>query len=275
MTIAGRNKILIFAICVAALLVIGGISCCIAIGTHNILTELPTAPKSSLWIFRQPFFAYNNYAAMIGVVSFPISAFVLLICIFFLFEKTHALEISFFSLFVFALSVESLQLLFPLQKLYPLVTVFLAPAARIIFFFRFWACLSLLTSSLFAHKTFTRETGSVIFLLSFISFALSHSIPINTVKALSFFSFAQSYFYLSYSFNGIVCILSVLSFLFVGIFRSIAEYRRAALLLLAVLAAYAALLYAGSWFFTVIGIAALISVSFFFLKAVHQLYLWQ
>lgn len=275
MTIAGRNRILIFGICIAALAAVGSISCCVTIVAHHLLTELPTVPESSFWLLRLPVFAYNNYATMFGVAALPPVALALLICVFFLFEKTHALEISFFSLFVFALSVESLQLLFPLQVRYPLLTVFAASIARIIFFFRFGACLELLTSSLFAHKTFTRETGSVIFLLSFIAFALSHTIPIDTVHTLSFFSFSQSYRYLLYSFSGIVCVLAVLSFLLVGIYRSIAEYQKAALRLLAMLIAYTAVLYTGSWFFIVLGIAGLFAGGFFFLKAIHQFYLWQ
>jgi hypothetical protein len=275
MTIAGRNRILIFGICIAALMAVGSISCCIVIVAHNLLAELPTAPESAFRLLRLPFFAYSNYAVMAGVVTFPLIALTLLICVFFLFEKTHALEISFFSLFIFALSVEALQLLFPLQVRYPLLTILIASTARIIFFFRFGAYLSLLTASLFAHKIFTRETGSIIFLLSFIAFALSHTIPIDTVQTLSFFSFAHSYRYLLYSFSGIVCALAVVSFLLAGIYRSIPEYRKAAIRLLAMLIAYTVLIYTGSWFFTVLGIGALLASGFFFLKAIHQFYLWQ
>lgn len=275
MTIAGRNRILIFGICIAALMAVGSISCCIVIVAHNLLAELPTAPESAFRLLRLPFFAYSNYAVMAGVVTFPLIALTLLICVFFLFEKTHALEISFFSLFIFALSVEALQLLFPLQVRYPILTVFMPSIARIIFFFRFGACLALLTSSLFAHKTFTRETASIIFLLSFSAFALSHVIPIDTIHTVSFFSFAHSYRYLLYSFSGIVCALAVVSFLLAGIYRSIPEYRKAAIRLLAMLIAYTVLIYTGSWFFTVLGIGALLAAGFFFLKAIHQLYLWQ
>ena len=212
---------------------------------------------------------------MVGIASLPLTSLLLLVFIFFLFEKTHALEISFFSLFIFSLSIESLQLLFPLQVRYPLLTVFMASIARIIFFFRFGACLALLTSSLFAHKTFTRETGSIVFLLSFVAFALSHTIPIDTVHTLSFFLFSRSYRYLLYSFSGIICVLAVLSFLSVGIYRSIIEYRKAAIRLLIMLIAYTVLLYSGSCFFTLLGIAVLLAGGFFFLKAIHQFYLWQ
>ena len=275
MTIAGRNRILVFGICIAALMMAGNISCCITIVAHNLLAEMSAAPESAFRLLRLPFFAYNNYAVMVGIASLPLTSLLLLVFIFFLFEKTHALEISFFSLFIFSLSSESLQLLFPLQVRYPLLTVFMASIARIIFFFRFGACLALLTSSLFAHKTFTRETGSIVFLLSFVAFALSHTIPIDTVHTLSFFLFSRSYRYLLYSFSGIICVLAVLSFLSVGIYRSIIEYRKAAIRLLIMLIAYTVLLYSGSWFFTLLGIAVLLAGGFFFLKAIHQFYLWQ
>lgn len=275
MTIAGRNRILILGICFSTLLLAVGVVCCVIIIKQGILAGMISAPKRTLWIFQQPLLRYTNYAAMIRIASLPIIAVIILFSIFFLFEKTHALEISFFSLFIFSLSVESLQLLFPLQKAYPLLIIFSASIARTIFFFRFFACLSLLTASLFAHKTFTREIGAAIFLLSFISFALAHSIPINTVRALSFFSFSESYRSLLYSFHTIICALAVFSFLFVGIFRSISEYRQAALWLFIILIAHIVLLYTGSWVFTAAGITTLAGGSFLFLRAIHQFYLWQ
>lgn len=275
MTIAGRNRVLIFGICIAALMLIGSILCCVQIMVKGVLGQLPKAPESSVWALNLPVFVYNNYAVTIAIAAFPLIALILLIRILFCFEKTHALEISFFSLFVFALSTEVLQLLFPLYGCYPLIAVFIAPAARIILFFRFLACLSLLTASLFAHQTFTRGTGAVIFLLSFISFALSHVTPIDTADAVSFFSFSRSYRFSFCSFNGIVCILAVVSFLFVGIYRGIAEYRKAAFHLSLMLVSYAAMQYTGSWFITVLGVPTLLIGGFFFLKAMHQFYLWQ
>ena len=157
MTIAGRNRILIVGICISILLLAVGTVCCVIITKQGILTDMTVAPQSTFWILQQPFFSYTNYAAMIRIASLPLIAVVILISIFFLFEKTHALEISFFSLFIFTLSMEPLQLLFPLQKVYPLLIIFSASIARTLFFFRFFACLSLLTASLFAHKTFTRK----------------------------------------------------------------------------------------------------------------------
>lgn len=275
MTIAGRNRVLILGICITGIVLVGTIYGCVTVFAQKLLVSFPVSVQNPLWLLRQQLFVYNNYAKMIGIVSFPLIALFILITTFVLFEKTHALEISFFSWFVFSLSVEALQLLFPLQKLYPLLTVFFAPLARVILFFRFCACLSLLTSSLFAHKTFTRQTWTIIFLLSFMSFSLAHTIPVNTADTPSFLLFSQSYLYLLYSFNGIICLLAVLSFLFVGIYRSIPEYRHAALWLLTALAAYALLLHTGSWFFIAIGIAALTLGLFFFTRAIHRFYLWQ
>ena len=275
MTIAGRNRILIFGICVTGIALIGALFGCGAVIAHKLLTSAPEGVNHSSWLLRQPFFVYNNYAKMIGIASLPLIALVILISTFVLFEKTHALEISFFSLFVFSLSAEAFQLFFPLQRLYPLLTIFLAPLTRLLLFFRFFACLSLLASSLFAHKTFTRKTWSIIFLLSFMSFSLARTIPVNTADTPSFLLFSQSYRYLLYSFNGVICALAVVSFLFVGIYRSIPEYRQAALWLLTVLLAHTVLLYAGSWFFIAIGLTALAVGLFFFLRAIHRFYLWQ
>lgn len=275
MTIAGRNKILIFGICITVLMVIGSIVCCVLIVTQRMLNQLPKEPESSFWVLKLPALAYNNYAVMVAVAVFPLVALILLLLAFFLFEKTHALVISFFSIFIFALSVEVLQLLFPLQVCYPLVTVFFTFVARSIFFFRFLACLALFTAGLFAHKTFTRGTGTVIFLLSFIAFALSHAAPIDTLHAVSFFSFSRSYGFPLYSFSGIVCGLAVASFLLVGMYRGIAEFRKAGVRLLIMLVSYTAVQYTGSWLTTILGVPAVLVGGIFFLKALHQFYLWQ
>ena len=87
MTIAGRNKILVLGICVSTLLAIGGIGCCIVLTAHNTLAAFPTPARSAVWILRQPLFAYNQYAALLGVVSFPLVALILLIYIFFCLKK--------------------------------------------------------------------------------------------------------------------------------------------------------------------------------------------
>lgn len=275
MTIAGRNKLIILSICIAAILAIGGITCCVILITQDIVAALPLPPQYSVWLLQQPFLSHSTYAAAIGTAVFPLMAFAALIYIYFLFEKTHALEISFFSLFIFALAFEALRLLFPLQIKYPLLIVFLASIARALFFFRFSACMFLLTASLFAHKTFTRETRAVIFVICFMAFSLAHTIPITIARTISFFWFADAYAYLLYSVDGIICLLSVISFLFVGIFRSIPEYRQAALWLLLLLIGYTALVYAGSWLSTAIGISAFSCGTIFFIRTIHQYYLWQ
>ena len=82
MTIAGRNRILIFGIGIAALMTAGNISCCITIVAHNLLAEMPAAPESAFRLLRLPFFAYNNYAVMVGIVSLPLTSLLLLVFIF-------------------------------------------------------------------------------------------------------------------------------------------------------------------------------------------------
>lgn len=275
MTIAGRNRILILNMGITALLALSGVLCIVFIFLKRLPAALPVPPQSSVWLFKQPLFIYNHYAAAAGAAVFPLLSFGILIYTFFLFEKTHALEISFFSSFIFALAFEPLRLLFVFQEHYPLTMIFSAPVARTVFFFRFFASFSLFTAGLFVHKTFTRQTETVFFIIGFVSFSLAQAIPVNTGRTLSHFLFSETYFYLFYSCDGIICLLGVLSFVYVGVFRSIPEYRKAGLLLFILLAGYWLLLFTGAWFFVAGGTIVFLSAAILFVRTIHRFYLWQ
>ncbi len=273
MTIAGRNKWLIFSITVTGLLLITGLGCVVFLVLHRIIETIPVPsfrqePLSSL-------FSYNNVAVVTGTAAIPLLSLIILLSVFFRFEKTHAIELSFFCLFIFSISFDVLLLFFPLCNDNYIFTFLITHIARIIFFFRFMGVLALFVSGLFAYKVFTRETGWIIFLLCFISFALSRTVPINIDRTRTFFLFSRHYRYLLYSFDGILYLLSVLTFCFAGVYRRIPEYTRAGFSLAIVLTAYMILRYTGSWTSITAGIAIFVVGVRSFIKTIQQFYLWQ
>ncbi len=275
MTIADRNKYLIFSLSVTAVLFIASIGCVFFLISHKLIGDMPTSFSGFQKTVLTQILSYNNAAVIIGIAVFPLLSFLILMAIFFLFEKTHALELSFFCVFIFAVAFESLRLLFPLCNNNYILPFFVTSIVRLIFFFRFLGVLSLLVAGLFAHKVFTRETSWIIFLLCFISFALTHRIPVNASRTESFFLFSRHHRYLLYSFDGILCLLSVQSFFFAGLFRNIPEYTRAGIGLLVTITAYVVLLYTGSWISIIAGIIVFFIGSIAFIRTIHQFYLWQ
>ncbi|MGP1529192.1 MAG: hypothetical protein ACTTI3_02465 [Treponema sp.] len=276
MTIAGRNKFLILGIIITSALCIVGTGSIVFLIRHNMLHNIATPHKPLYECFPQwHLLTYNRLAVITGTLAFPVIAAILLIYMYLIFEKTHAFEISFFSLFIFGIAFEALKLLFPLFNAHAALSTWTLFIARAILFARFFAFLSLFVASLFAYKTFTQETLAIIFLLCFISFSLIHIVPINIVITSSFASFSHYYTALLYWFNGIICLLSIISFLLTGILRNIAEYKKAGLSLITLFFAYTLLLYCGSWPCIAAGIALFFFGGFSFVRTIHRFYLWQ
>lgn len=276
MTIAGRNKLLILGIIITSALCIVGIGSIVFLIRHNMLhtIAIPQKPLYA-WFAQFHLLAYNRLAVIIGTLAFPVITTILLIYMYLIFEKTHAFEISFFSLFIFGIAFEALKLLFPLFNANAALSTWTLFIARAILFSRFFAFFSLFVASLFAYKIFTQETLPIIFLLCFISFSLIHIVPINIAKTNSFASFSHYYTMLLYWFNGIICLLSISSFLLTGILRNIAEYKKAGLSLIILFFAYTFLLYCGSWPCIAVGMVLFFFGGFSFVRAIHRFYLWQ
>lgn len=276
MTIAGRNKLLILGIIITSALCIVGIGTIVFLLRHDML-HLIAIPQKTLhsWLPQVRLLTYNRFAVIIGTLALPVIAAMLLIYMYLIFEKTHAFEISFFSLFIFGIAFEALKLLFPLFNANAALSTWTLFVARAILFARFFAFFSLFVASLFAYKIFTQETFSIVFLLCFISFSLVHIVPINIVKTNSFDSFSHYYTALLYWFNCIIYLLSIISFLLTGILRNITEYKKAGLSLITLFLAYTFLLYCGSWPCIAVGIVLFGFGGFSFIRAIHRFYLWQ
>ncbi|MGP1576521.1 MAG: hypothetical protein ACTTH7_03380 [Treponema sp.] len=275
MTIVNRNKILITSIILSAILFLASLLCTIILYITNTIGHLPLPENSIIHLGAISLPTYNNDAVTFGTLVFAPITLVLLLSLFFLFEKTHAIEVSFFALFVFAVAFESLRLFFPLSYIYPITLITILPITRTVFFFRFFSLLSLLTASLFTHKVFTRNTMPIIFLLCFISAALAQTIPCNTTYTTGYYIFSQHYQHIFFTFTGITALFCVLSVLISGISRDIPLYRKSAINLLVMLCGYGGLLYTGTWTTILISTAAFFFGGLSFIRHLHHFYLWQ
>ncbi|UTD12600.1 hypothetical protein HO345_06205 [Treponema denticola] len=282
MTIAGRNRARLTAICIAALILILSLISFVGIVLNgNLDNSLVTGTKSAessgitefiLSLLRNN---YNGYAVLISILAFPFLSLGFLIFVYFTFKKTHAIEISFFAMFTLCISFESIRLVFPLYNFSNIVLDSIANLSRLVYFFRLAGIMSIFMAGIFANKIITRKISSVFFFLFFISFLICLSMPINNFYISRYFlsdiKAGHSYIYLFL----IAALLACVNYFFVYITKNIKEYLFAAISLTGALIGYAILLYTSSYTLLGIGLALFILGNLSFIKYIHSYHIWQ
>ncbi|AAS11962.1 MULTISPECIES: hypothetical protein [Treponema] len=282
MTIAGRNRARLVAICIAALILILSLISFVGIVLNgNLDNSLVTGTKSAessgitefiLSLLRNN---YNGYAVLISILAFPFLSLGFLIFVYFTFKKTHAIEISFFAMFTLCISFESIRLVFPLYSFSNIVLDSIANLSRLVYFFRLAGIMSIFMAGIFANKIITRKISSVFFFIFFISFLICLSMPINNFYISRYFlsdiKAGHSYIYLFL----IAALLACVNYFFVYITKNIKEYLFAALSLTGALIGYAVLLYTSSYTLLGIGLALFILGNLSFIKYIHSYHIWQ
>lgn len=282
MTIAGRNRARLVAICIAALILILSLISFVGIVLNgNLDNSLVTGTKSAessgitefiLSLLRNN---YNGYAVLISILAFPFLSLGFLIFVYFTFKKTHAIEISFFAMFTLCISFESIRLVFPLYSFSNIVLDSIANLSRLVYFFRLAGIMSIFMAGIFANKIITRKISSVFFFIFFISFLICLSMPINNFYISRYFlsdiKAGHSYIYLFL----IAALLACVNYFFVYITKNIKEYLFAAISLTGALIGYAVLLYTSSYTLLGIGLALFILGNLSFIKYIHSYHIWQ
>ena len=282
MTIAGRNRARLVAICIAALILILSLISFVGIVLNgnldnSLVTGTKSAESSGITEFILSFLRnnYNGYAVLISNLAFPFLSLGFLIFVYFTFKKTHAIEISFFAMFTLCISFESIRLVFPLYNFSNIVLDSIANLSRLVYFFRLAGIMSIFMAGIFANKIITRKISSVFFFIFFISFLICLSMPINNFYISRYFlsdiKAGHSYIYLFL----IAALLACVNYFFVYITKNIKEYLFAAISLTGALIGYAVLLYTSSYTLLGIGLALFILGNLSFIKYIHSYHIWQ
>ena len=282
MTIAGRNRARLVAICIAALILILSLISFVGIVLNgnldnSLVTGTKSAESSGITEFILSFLRnnYNGYAVLISILAFPFLSLGFLVFVYFTFKKTHAIEISFFAMFTLCISFESIRLVFPLYSFSNIALDSIANLSRLVYFFRLAGIMSIFMAGIFANKIITRKISSVFFFIFFISFLICLSMPINNFYISRYFlsdiKAGHSYIYLFL----IAALLACVNYFFVYITKNIKEYLFAALSLTGALIGYAVLLYTSSYTLLGIGLALFILGNLSFIKYIHSYHIWQ
>ncbi len=273
MTIATRNRFFKLAIAVSALLSAAAIGIAVTALTGGRLpAEIPgvrvLSPPRGL-----PFSQWSPAASLIHLAAFPFFSLIWLIYIYRGFEKTQSSEMIFFAASVFAVSFEMLRIVIPLTGVDGgyLITVI----SRVSLFSRIFFLLSILSSGLFNSAQTAQMIGSSIFLLGFISFSLSQSIPINSMGPTSNFILLTGYPAILSLFFVCIGALAILSYLILGITRATKEYFSYAGGLALLIPGYFLLILADNWLYAIGGAALLNFGTWLYMDRMHRYYLWQ
>lgn len=285
MTIAGRNKTRLAAISITAVIIIAAsISILYILGTSKSILSADISQKIEkkedvrLFGINLQNFALTKYSMIIASVSIfacSIYSLLLLIYIYFTFKKTHALEISFFTAFIFSVGFESLRLLFPFYNFSSLVFENTASISRLVYFFRLAGVISLFVGSIFALKIITRQVFYLLFFIAFISFSIIISIPINNFALSNYFIAEIKY---SYSYSFIVyaaAILACFNYFLAYLTKNSKEYLSAAVMLILVISGYGILIWSGSFLTFISGSVLFLCGTFFYAKSIHNYHLWE
>lgn len=276
MTIAARNRIFRLATIVSlGLVVFASVSLVLVLlkGSLPAAEQPGTRPLPVLdGLFLTP---YSPVASVLSAVFFPILSLACLAYILFAFEKTQSIEITFFAACSFALSLESLRILFPLYGLWLHPGFFTVTVSRAVLFCRVFSILSLLASVIFTTGQTAQQVGSSVFLIAFFSFSLANIVPFNPANLLSNFSVRPGYSGMILFFMITVGFLSIISYAIQGAAKGASGYASAAVGLVFFLAGYLILGACDSWLFLAAGEILICLGAWTYLKKMHGYYMWQ
>ncbi len=271
MTIAGRNRArfltLALMFIISVLTIIFGI-----IGFLNIGLQSYSGFKN---LFLPNFFLtqYKPQAVFLTIVFMPVLSVSFLSYIYLTFRNTHAMEISFFLSFIFAIGLESLRLVFILYNSSKISFETISLISRIVCFSRLTAIFSLFMGSIYSQKILTRQIFYVLLVMFFLAFLLTTSIPISNFNVNKFFLFGERSF--SYKFMlWLASLLACLNYFFSYKAKKDKEYLHAAIGTVLLIIGYWLLIYTSCYLFLILGLSLFITGSIKFIRNIHSYHLW-
>ncbi len=277
MTIAQRNILLKTGIIITALLTITSIVLTIFLinkfylqSLADIGTQIQPEFLSALPLFRP-----MEIIILFQSIFFPLVALITLGMILFLFEKTQTIEVAYFSVFIFIISIEALRLFVPALKLWERPVIFTVLLSKTVFFCRIYAISAILISALFAAYPFTRHSKSVLFAISVFAFSVTFAIPANTSTLMTNFLIQSGFSNIDKIIFAVFALIASLTYYIRGKQSNIKEYITAAWSTFLILFGYMLLLTTASILPLITGIVAFITGTYYYLSAIHKYHLWQ
>lgn len=278
MTLSQRNDVIKFSLALTLCLIVFALIAGVYLLTTkksnlDMYTEL-LQPRSTSFFFNR---LVNESISLFIVqnIAYPVYGFLILISIYFLFEKTYVIEISFFIFFAFLLSFESIKLLIPLLNLWHFAPLLVLLISQVLYCFRLTAVLLLLVAAIFIVTSFTRRIVPILFTVCFLALTITALTPFNTSIITPHFILTDGLPLLTNGAFWFFSIATVLTYVAAGQTLAAHEYMNAALGMLTLLIGYFFML-GKSCLLSFIAANFLFTIGcIFYIRSIHRYNLWQ
>lgn len=225
--------------------------------------------------WKELLFTKNTTAAILSILLLTIYAPVTGIFILFNFEKTHSSEILYFNVFLLGCFLESSRIFIPFFVSWNELSVLIEYSGRITFFGEMLSIFCLLGIGVSTASSESQDAGRTILLFLIASVFFTTLIPINTTVITDAIRVT----------TGFSLIIQMIRFFFIGasticyivtaIKTNSKEFFHLAIDFLVMGISYSALLYASSFFLTIICAILMSIFTAQFITKLHNYYMWK
>ncbi len=219
-------------------------------------------------------FGPQPYAAFVSVILSCIYALIVLILIYFYFEKTQCQEILFFTFFVLSFCFESFRFAVPLNAGLELPRIYVIIAGRIMLFGRTFGVLSLFAASIYAAGFEMQKQSHLILIIVTVSLIIASGMPIDALTWDSSLNLVSGYSTMTLLTESGIFVISIISFFAAVFSRGSKQFIRIGLGSILLFFGRNLLLNSDTWIILPIA-AGLMGVGTWFVSSrLHQIYLW-
>ena len=274
MTITARNRIIKGGVAVSVLLSLFGVAAFVLLCT-NAPREAPAGLIRVIDLPSLEPFSLNFYAAASAALALALVGTFTLLRVYFLFEKTPSIEITFLSAGLIAVSAECLRLLVPFVNLWKEHPFMLIAVSRAVVFMRVFFVLSLLAGSVFSIEKTLQNSGLLLFFALVAAFFTAAGVPVNYSEPASAFFLIPGYSLMLSLIFALLLALSTFSFLLQAKAHHAPGYYKTAIGCLCLSAGWTALGICDCWALLGAGTILFVVGASLFIHSLHKLYLWQ
>lgn len=274
MTIAARNRLIKLGMLFSCLLSIISISIFIFICINP--DSAGSGGERRFLTFPDFFlFDFNFYAATAGILAMTLLSTTTCFRMYFLFEKTTSIEITFFAAGIISISLESIRMMVPLYNLWQAQPLFIYIISRTVFFSRIFFILAVLAGAIFSFEKNFQQGGTALFSLVFLAFLTARFLPVNYSDSTSLFFLAPGYLNILIFLSCFMCVTAVISFIIQGITKNDKAYYTTAAGCTFMLTGWILLCLCDNWVFLCAGLILQILGTEKYLRSLHTYYMWQ
>ena len=275
MTLSLRNRI-IRLLTFSSSLIFLAISTLYTIKFFNdTLWDFPQMTRYFSWLPDIKAFTYTKWAVVAAPMFIICYIDVCSLLLIKYFEKTHAPEIVYFTIFLTYTLVEATRLFIPALGLWKGNYFLLIIVSKLVFFCRLSSFSVMLCGAALSSTKTEMQDSSSRFGITALAVLTACSIPVDTLKIFSTWVIPSSYYTFFLVIRFLFAITTAISFWITSWKNEVSEYKQIAAFFMMLSAGLIILQEADNPAFLIAGVILLSGGTFGFLRALHNYYLWK